>query len=72
MIDSGSGKPFTVVADAVMSSIEEMEADILIKPSLLQRHPSRSEKLTTADLMQQTSLVTSNHENKIYGFYYLV
>ena len=72
MIDSASGRPFTVDANTVKEAPTTTTTDGILKPSLLQRHPSRNEKLTTADFLQPTSLVTSNHENKIYGFYYLV
>ena len=71
MIDSASGRPFTVDANTVIEA-PTTTTDGILKPSLLQRDPSRNEKLTTADFLQPTSLVTSNHENKIYGFYYLV
>lgn len=69
MIDSCSGKPLTVIASAHK---EEVTDDPILEPSLLRNCPTRNEKLTTADFLQPTSLVTSNHENKIYGFYYLV
>ena len=69
MIDSCSGKPMTVIASTTK---EEVTEDTILEPSLLRSHPSRKEQLTTADFLQPTSLVTSNDENKIYGFYYLV
>lgn len=70
-IDSSSGAPLTIIADAPEVP-EAVDENVPLKPSLLARDPSRTEKVTTADLLQPTSLVTSNHENKIYGFYYLV
>jgi len=70
MMDSSSGSPLSVIAKEEI--IIEDSKNIPLKPSLLQRLPSRNSQLTTADFLQPTSLVTSNHENKIYGFYYLV
>lgn len=70
-IDSSSGAPLTIIAENPEEITEEV-VEMPLKPSLLARDPSRTEKVTTADLLQPTSLVNSNHENKIYGFYYLV
>ncbi len=75
MIDSGgSGQPFTVISrEAEIEEEKKAEDETEPKqPSLLVRLPSRTEVITTADLLQPTSLVTTNEENKIYGFYYLV
>ncbi len=72
MIDSTYGVPFAVISkDSTDDPVVEDENEPK-QPSLLGRLPSRTEVITTADLLQPTSLVTSNDENKIYGFYYLV
>ena len=71
-VDIDSGKPLNVVSKEEIITEDTTDSNVPLEPSLLQRLPSRNEKLTTADFLQPTSLVTSNHENKIYGFYYLV
>ena len=69
IIDTSSGRPLEVVAKEEV--IIEDTTNVPLKPSLLQRLPERNQKLTTADFLQPTSLV-SNPESKIYGFYYIV